>query len=192
MGEDLTDGSGRFSKPSVFDLFQVSRCLICTSNRALGIDCCITTWSLQPVCLTTCYQGRELSLKCGVGYARGSRIITGGPMPSYELTTSSTDIRDCLEECVHSRRSIRQSSIRHLSLGGSWRVYVIVLQQQPTIYTNSFDQFSKMNPSNIPYRALRHREADTVKETRFLEAYGSPIRGKGLINERSKITIDEV
>jgi hypothetical protein len=34
-----------------------------------------------------------------------------------------------------------------------------------------------MSPPTTPNRALKHREADTVKKTRFFEAYDSQTRG---------------
>ena len=36
---------------------------------------------------------------------------------------------------------------------------------------NSFNQFSKMSPSTTPTRAIKRKEADTVKKSRFFKAY---------------------
>ena len=48
---------------------------------------------------------------------------------------------------------------------------------QPRVfYTNSFSQFSNMSPPTTPNRAIKYRQADTVKKTRFYQAYDSKTR----------------
>jgi hypothetical protein len=44
-------------------------------------------------------------------------------------------------------------------------------------YAALYSQFDTMSPPITPKKAVKHREADTVKKTRFFKAYDLQTRG---------------
>lgn len=50
-------------------------------------------------------------------------------------------------------------------------------------------QLGKMSPPTTPDRAIKHREADTVKKSRFFEAFDSRTRDEGVLQSFESLAI---